>query len=148
MAIAQAKREFIGGAFKSSRACVVLVVEDDDDARATLAELLDDAGYVVLAAPNGAAALSLLRAPPHVRTPPCDVVILDLMMPIMNGWDFRANQRADPCLSHIPVLLMSSRRHIAAVSDELETADYISKPIAIPDLLNKLARLRPDIATS
>ncbi len=125
-----------------TRDCLVLVVEDDDDTRDSLEELLGQAGYGVLAAANGAAALSLLRAAPQARTPPCDLVILDLMMPVMNGWDFRAKQRADPALAEIPVLLMSAGGHIASVSDELEAADYISKPVEVPDFLDKVARLR------
>jgi CheY-like chemotaxis protein len=126
-----------------TRDCVILVVDDDDDTRDTLEELLGHAGYSVLAAANGAAALRLLRAAPQVRDPPCDLVILDLMMPVMNGWDFRAKQRADPNLARIPILLMSAGGHIATVSDQLEAADYISKPVEVPDLLNKVARLRP-----
>jgi CheY-like chemotaxis protein len=124
------------------RVCRVLVVEDDDDTRDALEELLGNAGYQVLVAANGAAALSLLRREPGARRPPCDLVILDLMMPIMNGWDFRAKQRADPALAGIPVLLMSAGGHLAVVSGELGVADHISKPVEAPDLLNKVARLR------
>jgi CheY-like chemotaxis protein len=122
---------------------VVLVVDDDDETRDTLEELLGDAGYSVLAAANGAAALKLLQTAPLDRVPRCDFVILDLMMPVMNGWDFRAKQRTDPSLASIPVLVMSSGGRIAAVSDELEAADYISKPVQVPDLLKKVARLCP-----
>jgi CheY-like chemotaxis protein len=127
--------------------CIVLVVDDDDEARETLEELLGRAGYRVLVAANGAVALSLLRTRPQARDPPCDIVILDLMMPVMNGWDFRARQRADPCLARIPILLMSAGGHIASVSDELGAADYITKPVEIPDLLKKVARLRPETRT-
>src|SRR6476661_1385409 len=108
------------GATTATRDCLVLVVEDDDDTRDSLQELLGNEGYAVLAAANGAAALSLLRAAPRARTPPCDLVILDLMMPVMNGWDFRARQRADPTLAGIPVLLMSAGGHLASVSGELQ----------------------------
>ena len=97
----------------------------------------------MLGAPNGAVALSLLRAASEGETPACDIVVLDLMMPIMNGWDFRSKQRADPGLAQIPVLLMSAGGHLGVVSDELEVADHISKPIEVPDLLRKIARLLP-----
>jgi CheY-like chemotaxis protein len=124
-----------------TRDCLVLVVEDDDDTRDSLEELLGHEGYGVLAAANGAAALTLLRATPRARKPPCDLVILDLMMPVMNGWDFRARQRADPALAGIPVLLMSAGGHLASVSGELQADDYISKPVEVPDFLDKIARL-------
>ena len=124
-----------------TRDCLVLVVEDDDDTRDSLEELLGNEGYGVLAAANGAAALRLLRAAPRARKPPCDLVILDLMMPVMNGWDFRARQRADPALAGIPVLLMSAGGHLASVSGELQADDYISKPVEVPDFLDKIARL-------
>ena len=94
----------------------MLVVEDDGDAREALKELLEHAGYGVLGAPNGAVALSLLRAASEGETPACDIVVLDLMMPIMNGWDFRSKQRADPGLAQIPVLLMSAGGHLGVVS--------------------------------
>src|SRR4029077_6587366 len=105
-------------------------------------------GYDVLAAPNGFEALGLLRGEQRRARRSgggpvgiVDVVILDLMMPVMSGWDFRAEQLSDPMLSAIPVLLMSAGAHLAAVSDELEAADYITKPVEVPDLLGKVARL-------
>jgi CheY-like chemotaxis protein len=126
----------------------VLLVEDDVDTREALEEVLASTGYDVLAAPNGFEALGLLRGE-QSRTRRSgggvvgvvDVVILDLMMPVMSGWDFRAEQLADPMLSAIPVLLMSAGAHLEAVSDELEAADYITKPVEVPDLLGKVARL-------
>jgi CheY-like chemotaxis protein len=119
----------------------LLVVEDDSDTREALEELLQSAGYDVLTAPNGAVALNLLRAERERGGVPCSAVVLDLMMPIMNGWDFRARQRADPALAEIPVLLMSAGGHLAAVSDELSAAGHVTKPVDVSDLLAKVARL-------
>jgi CheY-like chemotaxis protein len=119
----------------------LLVVEDDGDTREALEELLQNAGYDVLTAPNGVVALSLLRGARERGETPCSAVILDLMMPVMNGWDFRARQRADPALASIPVLLMSAGGHLAAVSDELSAAGHVTKPVDVGDLLAKVARL-------
>jgi CheY-like chemotaxis protein len=134
----------VNGSTVMGRQCTVLLVEDDDDTREALGEVLENAGYGVLVASNGAVALRLLRAEPEGDRSRCDVVVLDLMMPVMNGWDFRAKQRADPGLAQIPVLLMSAGGHLSIVSDELKVADYINKPIEVPDLLQKIARLRPE----
>jgi CheY-like chemotaxis protein len=119
---------------------VVLLVDDDDGTRGALEELLGNAGYGVRSASNGAAALSLLRAIPPGDAK-CDLILLDLMMPIMDGWDFRTKQRADPVLAGIPIILMSAGGGIAVVSEELRAADYINKPVDVPDLLNKVRRI-------
>ena len=115
---------------------VVMLVDDDDGARESLTELLQETGYSVLPAENGSAAWQLLE---KVQGK-CDIIVLDLMMPTMNGWDFRRKQRGDPRFADIPVLLMSSGAHIASVSAELEAADYMSKPVEIADLREKLRK--------
>jgi CheY-like chemotaxis protein len=115
---------------------VVLLVDDDEGARESLTELLEETGYSVLQADNGSTALRLLE---EVKGR-CDIIVLDLMMPTMNGWDFRRKQRGDPRFAGIPVLLMSSGAHIASVSAELEAADYMSKPVEIADLREKLRK--------
>ena len=115
---------------------VVMLVDDDEGARESLTELLEETGYSVLQADNGSAAWQLLE---EVEGR-CDIIVLDLMMPTMNGWDFRRKQRGDPRFAGIPVLLMSSGAHIASVSAELEAADYMSKPVEIADLREKLRK--------
>jgi two-component system chemotaxis response regulator CheY len=133
----------LGGLGKPAEGeCVVLVVDDDAVTREVLKHALEAAGYQVRLAPDGAAALSLLRGAAETRTPPCDVVLLDLMMPVMNGWDFRAKQKTDPALQGIPILLMSAGSHLAAVSGELEVAGSISKPVQLTELFGKIAGLR------
>jgi CheY-like chemotaxis protein len=115
---------------------VVMLVEDDDEARESLRELLEEAGYTAMVAENGSAAWKLLEQ----RERRCDVILLDLMMPVMNGWDFRRRQRADPRFSGIPVLVMSAGAHMTSVADELGAAAYIPKPIEIGVLLEMLQR--------
>src|SRR5919206_1695644 len=80
----------------------VLVVEDDFAIRETLRELLEDEGYRVAWAANGKEALARL----HERAP--RVILLDLMMPVMDGWEFRVAQQRDPALASIPVVVISA----------------------------------------
>jgi CheY-like chemotaxis protein len=114
----------------------VMLVEDEDDAREILATALEDAGYQILRANNGAVALTLLQSNENR----CDIIVLDLMMPIMSGWDFRRKQREDRRFSHIPVLLMSAGAHIDTVAGELGAAGFVSKPVEIPDLLKSIRK--------
>ncbi len=81
----------------------VLIVEDDDDIRETLLRLLDDEGYRPSACSNGREAIDQLRDGLHA-----DVILLDLMMPVMDGWEFRLQQKADPRLAAIPVMALSA----------------------------------------
>src|SRR4051794_18478515 len=81
----------------------VLLVDDDGSVRESLTELLEADGYRVVAAENGLRALALLRA--GVRP---SVVLLDIMMPEMDGWDFRLQQLRDPELALIPVVVVSA----------------------------------------
>jgi CheY-like chemotaxis protein len=117
---------------------VVLIVDDDDESREALGSILHDGGYRVLQAEHGAAAWTLLEKQPSANA--CDLILLDLMMPVMNGWDFRRKQRVDQRFSSIPVLVMSAGGHIAAVTDELGATDYLSKPIDVDVLLAKVER--------
>ena len=114
----------------------VMLVEDEDDTREILASALEEAGYRILRADNGAAAWKLLQE----HDGRCDLILLDLMMPTMSGWDFRRKQREDTRFSKIPVLLMSAGAHIATVASELGAAGYVSKPIEIPELLRSIRR--------
>lgn len=114
----------------------VLLVEDDDDERDALAALLEQEDYRVLQAPNGAEALKLLEAQPDQ----CQIILLDLMMPIMNGWDFRRMQKRRAELANIPVVLMSAGAQIAFAVEDLDAAGYVTKPVELSDLLEKVER--------
>jgi CheY-like chemotaxis protein len=103
---------------------VILVVEDDDDIREALCEMLADEGYAVEVATNGAEALDRLRA---MDAKPC-LVLLDLMMPVMDGWTFLAEQRRDANLASVPVVVLSAARDLPT---DVET---IRKPLD-PDRL-------------
>src|SRR5205085_12014163 len=82
----------------------VLVVEDDHDVREALVEALEASDYHPMAAANGSEALQRLRSGSE---PPC-VILLDVMMPVMDGREFREEQRRDPALAEIPVVVLSA----------------------------------------
>src|SRR5229473_2550678 len=83
----------------SSEKSVILVVDDDVDCREMLADLLSNEGYAVACAENGLQALDYLSGATPAR------IILDLMMPEMSGWEFRARQKIDPRLESLPVVV-------------------------------------------
>ena len=114
----------------------ILVVDDDDDARAALCELLADAGYRCLEAANGQEAVDRLST---TAEPPA-VILLDLMMPRMNGWQFREWQRQSPERSTIPVVVLSAAADGAEEAKKLAVADFIAKPIDLARLLGAIER--------
>ena len=105
----------------------LLVVEDDDDLREDLAELLRMKGFAVRTAANGAEALDDLRAAPK----PC-LILLDLMMPVMDGWRFREEQLRDQTLASLPVVVVSG---VADQTAALQAHALLRKPVKLPELL-------------
>jgi CheY-like chemotaxis protein len=109
----------------------ILVVEDDELIRDSLVEFLDEQGYQAMGANDGLDALDKLRAgDPH----PC-VIVLDLMMPNMDGKAFREEQLRDPELSPIPVIVLSAYHDVAKSARELDVAHFLAKPLKLPALL-------------
>ena len=111
---------------------LVMVVDDDDDIRETLAGLLEDEGYRVVSFPHGREALDALQGGLAPR-----VILLDLMMPVMDGAEFRRAQLADPALAAIPVILIT-----AAGLEPIRRADYsevLRKPLKIDRVLQVVA---------
>jgi DNA-binding response OmpR family regulator len=107
----------------------VLVVEDDDNIRDLVDIVLSTAGYEVLTAPNGAAALQLIG-----QTRP-DLVLLDMRMPVMDGWEFarRYRERAEPAA---PILVLTAARDAAARAAEIDANGYLGKPFEMQELLS------------
>ena len=110
------------------------MVDDDEDIRDTLCELLEDEGYHASAAANGREALAFLRAAPSL---PC-MIILDLMMPVMDGWQFRREQQDDPALAHIPVLVITAAG--AQQASTISATELLAKPLRIERVLDVLGR--------
>jgi len=111
----------------------ILVVEDDPDVRDALTTILETEGYHVVKACDGQEALGQLRA----STP--SLILLDLYMPVMNGWAFRAEQLRDPKLASIPVVVVSADSMVAKRAADLGAAGYVGKPIDFDRLLSLVA---------
>ena len=111
----------------------VLVVEDDAELRDMMTLWLDGHGIQARTARNGFAALTDLRKRPHPK-----VILLDLMMPVMDGWEFRRLQLRDPLLAHIPVVVVSA----LTVTDmkELAPSAVVPKPCDFDRLLEVVKR--------
>jgi DNA-binding response OmpR family regulator len=104
----------------------VLVVEDDASLRDLIAQQLHLAGFAPATAPNGFEALNLLR-----MGFPAKLILLDLKMPIMDGWAFRAAQRRDPDLADIPVIVMTGRD-----ATGIDAAAVFHKPFDGQEIIN------------
>jgi CheY-like chemotaxis protein len=110
---------------------MVLVVDDESDIRQAVAEVLSYEGYQVLAACDGADALAKVRA----YHP--ELVLLDLMMPRMDGWEFRRAQMGDPEVCRIPVVVLSA---LESGPDGLDAEGYIGKPFEMDELVSAVRR--------
>jgi CheY-like chemotaxis protein len=110
----------------------VLVIEDDADVRGAVAELLQIHGYQAVEADHGRAALQILDADPERFC----FIVLDLFMPEMDGWTFRARQLSDPRLAKIPVLVMSADPSAARRAASTGVVGALSKPIDFDRLLH------------
>ena len=114
----------------------ILIVEDEAPIRSLITEILEDEGYRVASVRHGMEALAYLRQ--QVELP--RLILLDLGMPVMTGWAFRAEQQRDPKLAHIPVIIMSAILHHDQTVAALNAAGYLDKPVDIPALLSKVAQ--------
>ncbi|MCY1014963.1 response regulator [Pyxidicoccus sp. MSG2] len=109
----------------------ILVVEDDVYIRDSIRELLEDEGHTVVCAENGAQAFAELETMRHSP----DLILLDLMMPVKDGFQFRTEQRADARFAHIPVVVMSADPHLESRRSVLDARAYLRKPVDIDLLL-------------
>jgi CheY-like chemotaxis protein len=113
----------------------VLVIEDDADILRAVVQVLEDEGYAVRAAENGRVALAVLREPG--ARPPC-VILLDLMMPVMDGWAFRAEQLRDPALAAIPVIVLTADGNAVEKAQLMNGAGALRKPVELLTLLEAI----------
>jgi len=114
---------------------VVLVVDDDRDIRDSLVEVLEDHGYLAVGACNGREALDVLR---DSAAPPC-LILLDLMMPVMDGRGFREEQLKNPAWTEIPVIVISAYGDVDAQARAL-AADHLRKPLGMRPLIDAVRR--------
>jgi CheY-like chemotaxis protein len=116
----------------------VLLVDDDDATVEALRLLLEGAGHRVSTAENGRVALERLR-----EAEPCCVILLDIMMPVMNGYEFREQQLKDPNLASIPVIVVTADGRAREKARELGSEVFLQKPLSPPDLLKAVGRFCP-----
>ena len=114
----------------------VLLVEDDEDIRASVGDILREEGFEVVGAADGDDALRYLRA----AAEPPRLILLDLMMPVMDGWAFRAAQLADERLAKIPVVILSAATDVDRHAAQLRVEDFLVKPLEMPRLLDAVER--------
>lgn len=114
----------------------VLLAEDDEDLRDAMVDVLKNAGYTVEAVSNGRAALEWLED----NSPPPKLILLDLMMPVMDGWQFLDERERIPKIAAVPVVVLSANAGFTRVS---ETTRFMRKPVAVKVLLSVVSRYCP-----
>lgn len=112
----------------------LLIVEDDADLREILELALVSEGYRVATARNGAEALERLRS----QTKKPRLILLDLMMPVMNGWEFRDERRQDPELADIPMVVLSAATDFPMRASDIRADAYLRKPLHLDRLLETI----------
>jgi CheY-like chemotaxis protein len=117
----------------------ILVVEDNEDIRDAFAESLEDAGYGVSVAANGALAIDVLQKSDDL---PC-LILLDLMMPVMDGAQFLQEIRNDPRLSALPVVVITADGSAITKATALGTHGGLRKPVQLNDLLSTVSKYCP-----
>ena len=110
---------------------LVMIVEDDRDVRDSVREALEDHGYQTIGASQGREALELLRSS---AAKPC-IILLDMMMPVMDGWAFRKAQTADPALSSIPVIVLTAHSSASDTARDMGAVGFLRKPVTLQELL-------------
>ncbi len=130
------------GLIESNR---VLLVEDDLAIRETISDLLEAEGFFVLAAANGQDALQILRSQPCPA-----VILLDLSMPVMDGWDFRQAQLRDAGLRDIPTMVLTAAGFSReTIRTQFGDVDFVRKPVAPDELVAAVNRAcRRDLASA
>jgi CheY-like chemotaxis protein len=113
----------------------LLIVEDDRELRDVLKWFLDNDGYATNVVGNGQEALEYLRAAPQLPR----LILLDLQMPVMDGWQFLRERAGDPSMAAIPVLVLTAES--GADRRSLGVAECLAKPVDVTALLERIAQL-------
>ncbi len=113
----------------------ILIVEDDEAIADALESLFEDAGYPARAVHDGRAALAALRSGEKTCA-----ILLDMTMPLMNGWRFREEQMKDPALAGVPVIVCTADTQAEQMARELGATAWVRKPIDPARLLTLVAR--------
>ena len=113
----------------------ILIVDDDVDIRDAMALVLEHNGYRAVTASNGEEAVRLLQA-----DRPVDLILLDMMMPVMDGWGFRRSQPDGPAFVKIPVVVLTGDGRASSKAEAIGAVGYLKKPLELDDLLALVAR--------
>jgi two-component system chemotaxis response regulator CheY len=116
----------------------ILLVEDDRDIQMAMQEVLEEEGFLVTVANNGREALGHLSA----LQPLPDAILLDLMMPVMDGYEFRRHMQQVPAYKAIPVVVVSADRNAREKTRQMDVAAFLEKPLNLNDLLDTIAGIR------
>lgn len=112
----------------------ILVVDDDDDLRDSLCDALEEQGYKPQRMASAKSALKYLRSAEKLP----NLILLDLMMPEMNGWQFRDEQLGDPLLAKIPVVVITAADNLGEVP--IQASEILLKPLKLQSLLGAIER--------
>ena len=118
----------------------VLIVEDDEPTRYLLERTLQEARFAVVTTASGRDGLRMLRDDPSIR-----VVLLDLEIPDLSGWEFRRAQRADKRLAGVPTVIITATDLANIVDTELAAADYLLKPVSPEHLISVVRKYCPRV---
>lgn len=111
-----------------------MIVDDDNDIRDAITQILEYEGFSVLSAANGQEGIEKLK-----NGNPA-LILLDLMMPVMNGWQFKSKIESDPRLAQIPVVILSADGNIQQKSENIGVAGFLKKPIQLETLLDTVKK--------
>lgn len=119
---------------------VVLVVDDDPDILEALSEILEAEGFEIRRARNGKEALERLEPNPP------QLILLDLMMPVMDGWEFAQKMKQRPSVAGIPIIVLSADRNVGNKAAEIGAVGHLAKPFELNDLLEMVRRALGPVA--
>lgn len=114
----------------------ILVIDDDRDSREVLSELLRAQGYTTLEASNGAEGLKRLDEAPELS-----LILLDLMMPVMDGWEFRRQQRRHAVHADVPVMVLTADTRMNGRAADLGAHALLTKPLDFAELIGVVRRI-------
>lgn len=120
--------------FQHQGSHVVLVVDDDPDILEALSEILEAEGFEIRRARNGKEALERLEPDPP------QLILLDLMMPVMDGWEFAQRMRQRPSVAGIPLIVLSADRNVGSKATDIGAVGHLAKPFELNDLLDMVRR--------
>jgi two-component system chemotaxis response regulator CheY len=126
--------DFLAALNTPTGSAVILVVDDDPDILEALSEILEAEGFEIRRARNGKEALERLEPDPP------RLILLDLMMPVMDGWEFAQRMRQRPVFSSIPIIVLSADRNVGPKAQDIGAVGHLAKPFELNDLLEMVRR--------